>query len=93
MISMEENPWMQALHLKTGYVHNGKIVRTFRSKYKRNGVLNIFSALVITSGSVLAKITSRKTRNEFFKFMDEVVSDHRDVSIHAILDNYWARNP
>ena len=92
MISMEENPRMQVLHLKTRYVHNGKIVRTFQSKYKRDGVLNIFSALVITSGSVSAKITSRKIRNEFLTFMDEAVSDHRDVSIHAILDNHWARN-
>ena len=93
MISMEENPWMQALHLKTEYLHNSKIVRTFQSKYKRNGVLNIFSALVITSGSVSANITRRKTRNESLTFIDEDVSDHRDVSIHAILDNYWARNP
>ena len=90
VISIDEKPGMQALQRKTGYVYtdSGKIVRAFRSTYERNGTLNLFAALNIAFGLISAKTTKRKTRSDFLAFMDEVVTDHKDVEIHAILDNY-----
>lgn len=90
VISIDEKPGMQALQRKTGYVYadNGKIVRAYKSTYKRNGTLNLFAALAIASGSALAKTTKRKTRSDFLEFMDDVVSDYQNKDIHAILDNY-----
>ena len=90
VISIDEKPGMQALQRMTGFVHadNGKIVRAYKSTYKRNGTLNLFAALEIASGTVSAKTTERKTKSDFLAFMDEVVADHRGIEIHAILDNY-----
>lgn len=70
------------------YADSGKIFGALRFTYKRNGTLNLFAALEIASGSVSAKTIDRKTRNDFLAFMDEVVSDHMDMDVHVILDNY-----
>ena len=47
VISVDEKPSIQALERKTGYVEtdNGKIVRAYKSTYKRHGTLNLFAAL------------------------------------------------
>lgn len=49
VISVDEKPSMQALERSTGYVEtdNGKIVRGFKSIYKRHGTLNLFAALQV----------------------------------------------
>ncbi|MHB8395579.1 MAG: IS630 family transposase [Thermoplasmataceae archaeon] len=90
IISVDEKPGIQALQRKTGYVYadSGKIVRAYRSTYKRNGTLNLFAALEVASGSVSAKTTGKKTRSDFLAFMDDVVKDHEGREIHVILDNY-----
>jgi hypothetical protein len=45
VLSVDEKPSIQALERKTGYVEtdNGKIVRGFKSTYKRHGTLNLFA--------------------------------------------------
>jgi transposase len=91
VISVDEKPGIQALERATGYVQtsNGKIVRGYRSTYKRHGTLNLFAALEIASGAVHTKMTELKRRIEFIAFMDEVVADlPKDKEIHVILDNY-----
>jgi len=49
VISVDEKPSMQALERATGYVEtaSGKIVRGFKSTYKRHGTLNLFAALEV----------------------------------------------
>jgi hypothetical protein len=46
VISVDEKPRIQALERATGYVEtdNSKIVRGFKSTYKRHGTLNLFPA-------------------------------------------------
>ena len=90
IVSIDEKPGMQALQRTTGYIRSdsGKVVRAYKSTYKRNGTLNLFAALNIASGSISAKTTRRKTRSDFLEFMDEIISDHEGKVIHAILDNY-----
>ena len=91
VISVDEKPSIQALERKTGYVEtdNGKIVRGYKSTYKRHGTLNLFAALEVATGHVKTAITQLKRREEFLQFMDQVVSEaSADQELHVILDNY-----
>lgn len=91
VISVDEKPSIQALERKTGYVEtdNGKIVRAYKSTYKRHGTLNLFAALEVATGHVKTAITQLKRREEFLQFMDQVVADATpDQELHVILDNY-----
>lgn len=90
VISVDEKPGIQAKTCPTGYVKtdSGKIVRGFKSTYKRNGTLNLFAALEVATGVVHGKTTETKKREDFQQFMDEVVAElPQDKEIHVILDN------
>jgi transposase len=91
VISVDEKPSIQALERTTGYVQtdSGKIVRGFKSTYKRHGTLNLFAALEVATGAIHTQTTQLKRRVEFLEFMDQVmaeVSQHKEI--HVILDNY-----
>lgn len=91
VLSIDEKPSIQALERATGYVQttDGKIVRGYKSTYKRHGTLNLFAALNVAVGSVHGKVTQQKRRVEFLAFMDELLADYQgDKEIHVILDNY-----
>jgi transposase len=91
VISVDEKPSIQALERKTGYVEtdNGKIVRGYKSTYKRHGTLNLFAALTVASGQVTTAITQQKRREDFLQFMDKVVAENPgQQELHVILDNY-----
>lgn len=91
VLSIDEKPSIQALERATGYVQtsNGKIVRGYKSTYKRHGTLNLFAALAIATGAIHGKITKQKRRVEFLEFMDELAAHWpADTEIHVILDNY-----
>ena len=91
VLSVDEKPSIQALERKTGYVEtdSGKIVRGYKSTYKRHGTLNLFAALQVGTGRVHTAITQLKRREEFLQFMDQVVAEcSTDQELHVILDNY-----
>jgi transposase len=91
VISVDEKPSIQALERKTGYVEtdSGKIVRGYKSTYKRHGTLNLFAALEVATGQVKTAITQLKRREEFLQFMDRVLADSSpEQELHVILDNY-----
>ncbi len=91
VISVDEKPSIQALERKTGYVEtdNGKIVRAYKSTYKRQGTLNLFAALRVATGEVKTAFTPRKRREEFLQFMDQIVEETlSEQELHVILDNY-----
>ncbi len=91
VISIDEKPSIQALERATGYVEtdNGKIVRGFKSTYKRHGTLNLFAALQVATGQITSRITETKRRDDFLSFMDAVVAETPpDRELHVILDNY-----
>src|SRR5580698_232023 len=88
VISVDEKPSIQALERKTGYVEtdNGKIVRAYKSTYKRHGTLNLFAALRVATGEVKTAFTQRKRREEFLQFMDQVVEESlSEQELHVIL--------
>jgi len=91
VICVDEKPSIQALERKTGYVEtdNGKIVRAYRSTYKRHGTLNLFAALQVATGHVQTAFTQLKRREQFLQFMDQVVAEASPgLELHVILDNY-----
>lgn len=91
VISIDEKPSIQALERAAGYVEtdNGKIVRGFKSTYKRHGTLNLFAALQIATGKITSRITQTKRREDFLGFMDAVIAEIPDgKELHVILDNY-----
>lgn len=91
VISIDEKPSIQALERATGYVEtdNGKIVRGFKSTYKRHGTLNLFAALQVATGKITSRITETKRREDFLGFMDAIVAETApDKELHVILDNY-----
>jgi len=91
VISIDEKPSIQALERKTGYIetNDGKILRAYKSTYKRNGRLNLFAALNVANGNITGKTTKTKTREDFLLFMDEIVNEAgKDQEIHVIVDNY-----
>lgn len=91
VLSVDEKPSIQALERATGYIEtdNGKIVRGYKSTYRRHGTLNLFAALEIATGAVHTQTTQYKRRIEFLEFMDRVVAEMpREKELHVILDNY-----
>lgn len=91
VISVDEKPSIQALERSTGYVQtdNGKIVRGFKSTYKRHGTLNLLAALEIATGAIYTETTEKKRRVEFLEFMDHVLTELPEGrDLHVILDNY-----
>ena len=90
VLSVDEKPSIQALERRTGYVltDSGKIVRGFKSTYKRHGTLNLFAALEVATGQVHGKTTAQKRREDFRAFLDEVLAElPPEQEVHVILDN------
>ncbi len=91
VVCVDEKPSIQALERKTGYIKtdNGKILKAYKSTYKRHGTLNLFAALEVPTGKITGKVTEAKKRVDFQGFMDEIVVEYSsDQDIHVILDNY-----
>ena len=91
VLSIDEKPSIQALERATGYVFtsNGKVIRGYKSTYKRNGTLNLFAALNVATGEVIGKVTKKKRRPDFLEFMDDLLNElPTDKEYHVILDNY-----
>lgn len=93
VISIDEKPGMQALSRTTGYVkcNNGKIMRALKSTYRRNGTLNLYAALEVSTGILHGRVTKYKKRTDFLEFMDELLTElpsKPETTYHVILDNY-----
>jgi transposase len=91
VLCLDEKPSMQALERRQGYVRttNGKIVRGYKSTYRRHGTLTLFAALEVATGAIRAQFTQRKRRLEFLAFMEELVADFPPAQeLHVIMDNY-----
>lgn len=91
VVCLDEKPSIQALQRPSGYVEtdSGAVVRAMKSTYKRNGTLNLFAALEVSTGRIHGKTTESKKREEFRAFLDSVVNElPTDKEVHVILDNY-----
>jgi len=63
VLCVDEKPSIQALERKTGYIKtgSGKVVRAYKSTYKRHGTLNLFAALEVSTGKIQGKVTQKKS--------------------------------
>lgn len=56
--------------------------------YKRNGTTNLYAALDVASGKVIADLTPRHRATEFRKFLNLIdASVPEGLDVHVILDN------
>jgi len=56
--------------------------------YKRNGVTNLYAALDVASGKVIAEMTPRHRAEEFRRFLNLIdKSVPADLHVHVVLDN------
>lgn len=91
VLSVDEKPGTQAPERETEYIEtrDQKLVRAYKSTYKRHGTLNLFAALNVATSHIKTQITQTKTREDFYDFMDIVIQDlPTDKDVHIILDNY-----
>ena len=91
VISVDEKPGIQALERATGHVEtdNGKLVRGFKSTYRRHGTPDLFAALQVATGHIQTDVTTPERREEFLRFMDQVVAEApAGRELHVVLDNY-----
>jgi transposase len=95
VISVNEKPDLQRLEYAAGYVEtdSGKIARGFKSRYKRNGFLNLLSALEAAAGALQAQTCPHRRRQDFETFIDQQLCGlpaSRDI--HVILDTCAVRD-
>ena len=92
VLSVDEKPSIQAIERASGYgeTDSGKVVRGLKSTYKRHGTLNLFAALEVGTGrQVKTKFREYKKREDFRRFLDDVLADQPpSLEIPVILDHY-----
>ena len=55
--------------------------------YKRNGVVDLYAALEVTTGKVTHRVSDSHTAADFLSFMNVVVRAYPSQDLHVILDN------
>jgi transposase len=76
-----------SLPLKTGRA------KTMTHDYKRHGTIDLFAALNIATGEVLARTRKRHTAADVLAFFKEIdLHVARSLDIHVVLDNLSAHN-
>jgi transposase len=61
--------------------------------YQRHGTTNLFAALDVATGQVLADCYPRRTGAEFLAFIRKAVKTHAGKKIHVVLDNLSTTTP
>jgi len=59
----------------------------YEFEYVRHGTRCLFGCFNVRTGTVLGRCTERRTREDFFWFMDLVAHHYRQRRVHVILDN------
>ncbi len=90
VLCVDEKPSMQALERKTGYIktESGQVIRAYQRTYTRQGTLNLFAALDVSTGKIQGNVTPEKKRTDFQAFLDDIVAEYDPAQeIHVVLDN------
>ena len=88
VLSIDEKSGIQALSRSRAMVPAlpGRPPRQ-EFEYKRNGTRCLFACFNIRTGQVLGRCTLRRTRVDFFSFMDLVAQRYHQGRVHVVLDN------
>jgi transposase len=88
VLSIDEKSGIQALSRKRPLVPASPGRRSRQEfEYRRHGTRCLFACFNIRTGQVLGQCTSRRTRQDFFSFMDLVAGRYRQGRVHVVLDN------
>ncbi len=89
VLSIDEKSGIQALSRRRGLVPAapGKPRPRQEFEYRRHGTRCLFACFNIRTGQVLGQCTRRRTREDFFSFMDLVARSYRRGRVHVVLDN------
>jgi transposase len=88
VLSIDEKSGMQVLS-RSRPLQRASVCRAgrFEFDYRRHGTRCLFACFNVRTGKVLGRLTERRTREDFFSFMDEVATRYRQRRVHVVLDN------
>jgi transposase len=88
VLSMDEKTSIQALERTQPPLplRSGRAVRHTHD-YKRHGVVDLYAALEIATGTVTHKVSDSHTAADFLGFMRKVARTYPGRELHVILDN------
>jgi transposase len=88
VLSVDEKTSIQALERTQPPLplRSGRAVRHTHD-YKRHGVVDLFAALEVATGTVTHRVARRHTAADFLAFMKKVIRQYPGREIHVILDN------
>jgi transposase len=88
VLSVDEKTSIQALQ-RTQLplpLRSGRAARHTHD-YKRHGVVDLYAALEVATGSVTHRVTEAHTATDFLAFMKRVVRRYPRQELHVVLDN------
>lgn len=88
VLSVDEKTSIQALERtqRPLPLRTGRAVRHTHD-YKRHGVVDLYAALEIATGTVTHRVSDTHTAIDFLAFMNKVARSYPDRELHVILDN------
>ncbi len=89
VIGLDEKPKQLLENVRTPIPMKPGSPEKYDYEYKRNGSVNIFVAVEPKAGKRKAKVTKRRTKQDFAQFVKELVDeDYKDAEvIRIVLDN------
>jgi transposase len=91
VFSVDEKPQMQALERRQTILADSRFVEGRSHQYKRNGTVDLFAALEILTGRVVAEFHRRHRHQEFLAFLRTLDREAPEgYEVHAIVDNLSA---
>jgi transposase len=60
--------------------------------YKRHGIVDLYAALELATGTVTHQLTTRNTAADFLRLMNKTVRAYPGCALHVILDNPSTHN-
>src|SRR5918995_2919246 len=93
VLSVDEKTSIQALERTQPPLplRTGRAVRHTHD-YRRHGVLDLFAALEVATGTVTHRFSSSHTAADFLRFMKKVARAYPDQELHVVLDNSSTHN-
>lgn len=93
VLSVDEKTSIQALERTQPPLplRTGRAVRHTHD-YRRHGVLDLFAALEVATGTVTHAFSATHTAADFLRFMKKVVRRYPDRDLHVVLDNSSTHN-
>ena len=93
VICMDESPKQLIGETRTPIGMKSGCVQKYDYEYQRNGMCNIFMASEPLTGKRIVRITERKTKKDWAKFMNKISSYYPEAEkITLIMDNYSTHN-